>query len=108
MGVSQLKKILLLASVLGLASCAHHGAALIESNPSGAEVVDINEGTLLGVTPFISRWKEGDERKFVNIRVQKDGYADKTTSFWVSLRYKTRDAAIKNAQSIEMNLEKLN
>ncbi len=108
MGIGRVKKILIAASTLMLASCAHHGAALIESNPSGAEVVDVNEGTLLGVTPFISRWKESGERKFVNIRIQKEGYADKTTSFWVSLRHRSRDAAIENAQSIEMNLDKLN
>lgn len=68
MGVSQLKKTILLASLFWLVSGVHHGAALIESNPSGAEVVDINEGIRLGVTPFISRWKE-EEHKFVSSRV---------------------------------------
>ena len=98
--------IALLASFL-LSACAHHGAADIRTQPPGAEVVDAKTGTIMGVTPVKVWWKEGSEtRKFVNIRIQKEGYQDKTSSFWVTLRHATRQGALDNAQSVEMALDK--
>ncbi len=92
---------------LTLVGCAHHGAAMIESQPTGAEVVDLDNDTLVGVTPVKVWWKEsGNERKFVNIRLQKEGYRDKTTSFWVTLRHGSRDSAVNNPQSVEVTLDK--
>ncbi len=92
---------------LTLAGCAHHGAALIMSQPKGAEVVDLDNDTLVGVTPVKVWWKEsGNQRKFVNIRLQKEGYRDKTTSFWVTLRHSSRDSAVNNPQSVEVTLDK--
>ena len=91
----------------GLAACAHHGAAQISSIPSGAEVVDMDGDVLLGVTPVKVWWKENKEsRKFINVRIQKDGYRDKTTSFWVTLRHSTRDSAVENPQMVEISLDK--
>lgn len=91
-----------------LTACAHHGAAEINSRPSGAEVVDVKTGVLLGVTPVKVWWRDDSaSRKFVNIRVQKEGYRDKTNSFWVTLRHDSRKTALENPQSVEMVLEKL-
>jgi hypothetical protein len=94
---------------LFLSACAaHHGAANIYSEPSGAEVVDVKSGVLLGVTPFTSWWRDDSvSRKFVNIRVQKEGYRDKTNSFWVTLRHDSRESAVENAQTVEMTLDKV-
>ena len=93
---------------LALAGCAQHGAAMIRSQPSGAEVVDLDNDTLMGVTPVKVWWKEsGAKRKFVNIRLQKEGYRDKTTSFWVSLRHASRSSAVGNPQSVEVTLDKV-
>ncbi|MFT5259092.1 MAG: hypothetical protein ACI9J2_000165 [Saprospiraceae bacterium] len=109
MGISHLKKILIATSLLLITSCAHHGAAYIQSVPSGAEVVDLTQGTLIGVTPVKVWWQEGSSsRKFINLRLQKEGYEDKTTSFWVALRHGSRDSAMRNAQPVEMNLDKVN
>ncbi len=92
--------------ILFLSACANHGAALIISRPSGAEVVDVKTGVLLGVTPVKVRWRDDSiTRKFVNIRVQKEGYRDKTTSFWVDLRHDSRKSALENAQSVDMILD---
>ena len=99
--------ILVLLASLFLSACAHHGAAYIQTRPDGAEVVDVKTGVSLGVTPFKYWWRDDSvSRKFVNIRVQKEGYRDKTNSFWVDLRHDNRKAALENAQSIEMLLEK--
>lgn len=90
-----------------LAACAHHGAAYIETQPSGAEVVDAKSGVVLGVTPIKVWWQDDSQsRKFVNIRVQKEGYLDKTSSFWLTLRHSSRESALQNPQSVEMVLDK--
>ena len=100
--------ILLVGAALTLSGCASFGAAEIRSEPSGAQVVDAKTGVLLGVTPVVVTWREdGESSKFVNIRVQKSGYEDKTNPFWVTLRHDSREKAKKDPQSVKMTLEKL-
>lgn len=92
---------------LFLSACAHHGAAYIETQPSGAEVVDAKTGVVLGVTPIKVWWQDDSQsRKFINIRVQKEGYLDKTSSFWLTLRHGSRESALAHPQSVEMVLDK--
>lgn len=98
-----------LLSLLLTACVEHHGAVVVRSQPQGAEVVDVKSGIVLGVTPFRYWWRDDSlNRKFVNIRVQKEGYADKTNSFWVDLNHKNKDDAVENAQAVQMNLDKRN
>lgn len=105
--MKKLTSLVVLLSIL-LSGCAHHGAAEIQSRPAGAEVVDVKTGVLLGVTPVKVWWRDDSaERKFVNIRVQKEGYRDKTNSFWVTLRHDSRKTALDNAQTVEMVLDKV-
>jgi hypothetical protein len=94
--------------MLFLASgCARHGAAIIVSEPEGAEVVDLSDDTIFGITPVKVWWTEhGERRVFVNIRLQKEGYRDKTTSFWVNLDHATRGKALKDPQPVEVILDK--
>lgn len=98
---------MLAMAALLLTGCANHGAALIHTEPSGAEVVNLEDDTVLGVTPVKVWWREGTEkRKFVNIRVQKDGYRDKTSSFWVTLRHSTKEGALAEPQYVEIKMDK--
>jgi hypothetical protein len=110
--IKKISSAVLVSATLFLSACAsqNHGAALIESQPEGAEVVNTKSGTILGVTPVKVSWREdGESRLFVNIRVQKLGYQDKTNSFWVTLRYKNREDALADPQSVKMILdEKVN
>ncbi len=95
--------------ILFLSGCANHGAALIKTQPPGAEVVNLEDDTVLGVTPVKVWWREGTEkRKFVNIRVQKPGYRDKTSSFWVTLRHSSKDTSLQEPQFVEIKMEKSN
>ena len=104
--MKRLTSLILLFSLL-LSACAQHGAAYIQTRPPGAEVVDVKTGVALGVTPFKYWWRDDSvSRKFVNIRVHKEGYRDKTNSFWVDLRHDSRKTALDNAQTIEMVLQK--
>ncbi|MFT5110978.1 MAG: hypothetical protein ACI8P9_000289 [Parasphingorhabdus sp.] len=107
----QFKPTLFVVTVLMvLAGCAnHHGAAFIKTNPPGAEVVNMEDDTVLGVSPVKVWWREGkEERKFINVRVQKIGYRDKTASFWVSLRHGNKEAALLEPQFVEIKLDKTN
>ena len=109
--MKKLSLVMLIAASLFLSACAsqNHGAALIESVPEGAEVVNAKTGVILGVTPVKVWWREdGESRLFVNIRVQKPGYQDKTNSFWVTLRHKNREEALSDPQSVKMILDTAN
>lgn len=108
MSSRKISSLITLAFILVFTSaCARHGAALIVSEPEGAEVWDMSDDTLFGVTPVKAWWKEhGERRKFVNIRLQKEGYRDKTTSFWVNLDHATRKGALENAPPVEVILDK--
>ena len=84
----------------------HYGAAVIKSSPPGAEVVDLSNDALIGITPVKAWWKlEKEERLFVNIRFQKDGFRDKTMSFWLMPRHNSRENALVQPQLIETTLE---
>jgi hypothetical protein len=99
--------ILMLLLSLFLTACAqHNGAVVIRTQPEGAEIVDVKSGVSLGVTPLTYWWRDDDStQKFVNIRAQKEGYRDKTNSFWVDLRHKSRDEALENAQPVDMIMD---
>jgi len=108
--IRKLSMMALLASSLFISACAsqNNGAALIETQPSGAEVVNVKTGVVLGVTPVKVWWRDdGESRLFVNIRVQKSGYQDKTNSFWVNLRHKTREDALEDPQNVKMIMQKM-
>ena len=94
--------------VVLLSSCvSYHGAARIESTPPGAQVVNLEDDTILGITPFNTWWRDSkQQRKFVNIRLQRDGYEDKTTSFWVTLRHNSREDALSDPHQVSIKLDK--
>ena len=99
----------LVGGLVVLGGCANHGAALIKTEPPGAEVVNLEDDTVLGVSPVKVWWREGgDKRKFINVRVQKDGFRDKTTSFWVTLRHSNKESALLEPQFVEIKLDKTN
>jgi len=99
--------LLLLLSTVLLGGCAgtRHGAANITSVPAGAEVINMDDDTLLGVTPVKVWWSEsGASRKFVNIRLHKKGFRDKTAFFWLSLRHDDKQAAMKDPQLVKVKM----
>jgi hypothetical protein len=99
---------LMLSSIaIALNGCAYYGAARINSVPPGAEVVDLADDTVIGVTPVIRWWNEdSDKPKFINIRLQKSGYRDKVTAFWVNLRHGSKEDALDNPQEVNVEMEK--
>ena len=82
-----------------------YGSAYIVSSPPGAEVINLDDGTLLGVTPFKQIWRDAGDRKFISIQLDKQGYKDKATSFWLTLDHRTRRSAVNDPQYIEVKLD---
>ena len=109
-----MKKIFLVSGVMLLlsllAGCVgnKYGSAYIVSNPPGAEVINMDDGTILGVTPLKQVWRDEGKRKFVNIQLDKTGYKDKATSFWLTLKHRTRKSAINDPQFVEIILDERN
>ncbi len=96
----------LLAVALLITGCSYHGAAFIQSQPPGAEVVNVDDDTVLGVTPFKVWWREdSQEKKRINVRLQKEGFRDKVTSFWVTLRHSSKSEALDEPQHVEVTLD---
>jgi hypothetical protein len=90
-----------------LSACAGYGAARIVSIPQGAEVVNLDDDTIVGVTPVSVWWKESSSKpKFVNIRLRKAGYRTKVTAFWVNLRHSSREDALADPQQVKVKLDK--
>lgn len=97
------------ATVVLAGGCAsHYGAAHIRSVPPGAEVVSLEDDTVLGLTPVKVWWKDAsEERKFINVRFTKEGYRDKTTAFWVNMRHGSKGDALNEPQQVEVEMEQL-
>ena len=97
-----------LALAAGLGGCTtNYGAVNIRSEPAGVQVYDMEDGYYIGVTPVRHVWKSKDAtRKFMNIRMHKEGYEDFLSTFWLNLNSGTAKAAASNAQSLDVELKK--
>jgi len=73
--------------LLFVTACAsYHGAAKITSSPAGAQVINVETGEVLGVTPLLLDWKERvGTRQQILIKLNKDGYYQKTEGFWLDM-----------------------
>ena len=102
------KTIIVIVAMVLLPGCvSYHGSARIVTSPPGAQVVNLEDDTILGITPFNTWWRDNkQERKFINIRLQKDGFRDKTTSFWVTLRHGTKKDALADPHLVSIKLDK--
>lgn len=91
-----------------LSACgAHYGAARFVSDPPGAEVINLDDGTVIGITPVTMFWKDSSAaRQHPAIRLKKDGYYEKVSSFWLSMRHNSQKEAIENAQLVEVKMQK--
>jgi len=103
------RTIFIASALILFSGCAsHYGAAHIVSQPSGAEVINSDDGSILGVTPLTAWWKDGSsDRQNVILRFKKDGYYEKVTAFWLSMQYDSVDDAKSNKQKVEVSLQKI-
>lgn len=96
-----------LTAIAILSGCAsYYGAARITSEPSGAEVINLKDGTILGVTPTTVWWKSGSsDRQHMSLRLKLDGYYDKVAPFWLSMRHKSQSESMASPQVVETVLQ---
>lgn len=101
--------LLCLAALMGASGCAKktmYGAVKFESEPAGAEVVNLKDDATLGVTPVVVTWETSDGApQYVTVQVRKSGYLEDITSLWVNTRHESREAANSEAQPIFVELK---
>ena len=97
----------ILGFALLVSACStHYGAAKIVSSPPGAEVISDEDGTIIGITPTTAWWRDGSSRrKNIILRFKKDGYYEKVTPFWLSMRHNSLKDAQENTQLVEVVLD---
>jgi hypothetical protein len=100
--------LLLCLSLVLLGGCvSNYGAASFDSTPDGVQVFDMEDGSVIGVTPVQFLWRSNNiKRKYMNVRMYKEGYQDAVKSFWLSLDYKSETDARKNPQLVQFELIK--
>jgi len=88
-------------------SSVKYGSAKISSRPEGAEVINLEDDSNLGVTPVkVAFGGEANTAKYVTVQLRKPGYIDRITSFWINRRHATQLEADDNAIDISVELEK--
>ncbi len=94
-------------AVFATAGCAkvQYGAATIDSNPPGAEIVNLKDNTNLGKTPATVVWR-GDSMEQVTVQFRKKGYNSAISSFWINKRHPSSEEAKINAIGVYGELEK--
>ena len=92
-----------------LSGCAaHHGAAQITSTPIGAQVINVDTGEVLGVTPLLIQWKERrGTRQQILVKLNKEGYYEKTEAFWLDMNAKTAKTAAQTPNFVEIPMRKI-
>ena len=101
--------LLCLAALLGASGCAKktmYGAVKFESDPPGAEVINLRDDASLGVSPVVVTWETSDGApQYVTVQMRKSGYLEEITSFWVNTRHESRETAQNEAQPIFIELK---
>ncbi len=93
--------------ILASGCTTYYGSATFQSDPPGVSVHDLEDGTVIGVTPVKYVWRSKDSRrKYMNIRLHKDGYVDAVKSFWLALDYNSAEDAAQNPQQVTFDLNK--
>lgn len=95
-----------LVAMILVASCTtHYGAVVFTSEPEGVSLTDLEDGSVIGVTPVKYVWRSRDsQRKYMNVQLHKDGFRDAVKSFWLALDYGSAKDAAANPQSVQLDL----
>lgn len=101
------RPVFILFVALLMAGCAtKYGAAEFTSVPDNVQLFDMEDGSVIGVTPVKYLWRSTEtNRKYMNIRMYKAGYKDTVKSFWLNLDHMTESGAIKNPQHVQFELQ---
>ncbi len=102
--------IICLYAIVVSAGCAKqktYGAVKFQTNPPGAEVINLKDDASFGQAPLTVTWEaEEGAPQYVTVEMRKAGYREEITSFWVNTRHETREQAQEGAQPITVDLIK--
>lgn len=103
------RSVLIFVMTISLSACAaHYGAARIVSSPPGAEVINGEDGSVIGKTPVTMQWKNANgNRQTIILKFKKSGYYEKTSSFWLEMRKRNSKAASIDPQLVEIEMRKV-
>ncbi len=95
----------IVAAILVSSCTTHYGAVAFVSEPEGVSVTDLEDGSVIGVTPVKYVWRSKDaKRKYMNVQLHKEGYRDAVKSFWLALDHGNAEDAAANPQSVQFEL----
>ena len=102
------KRIVVPAFLVLLSGCSsYYGAVSFKSTPEGVSVYDMEDGSVIGVTPVDYVWRsEEARRKYMHVRLHKPGYRDSVKAFWLALDYNSASDAEANPQPVHFELNK--
>ena len=103
------KNIFICCLLLIVSGCAsYHGSAKITSTPTGAQVINIDTGEVLGVTPLVLNWTEArGTRQQILIKLNKEGYYPKTEGFWLDMSARNAKKASEMPNLVEISMRKI-
>lgn len=88
-------------------STAHYGSASIVSEPANVNVVNLEDGSAIGTTPLQYTWETEDvSEKYIQLKLNAEGYADQMTEFFLNSRYGSKEDAEKNPKIISVRMKK--
>ncbi len=67
----------------------------------------MGDGSAIGVTPVEYHWRSSKtRRKYMNLRLHKEGYQDAVKSFWLNLDHASTGDAFSQPQHLQFDLIK--
>lgn len=107
--LSILGRLFIFLAILVASGCSvqQYGAVKFTSTPSGVEVVNLKDDTVLGTTPVRVLWKgdAGSSEKVI-VQFSKQGYFEKIFSVWVNKRHDNEQSANREATEIHAEMVK--
>lgn len=101
--------LVLFVALMMTTGCAgkKYGSVNFTSTPKGAEVINLDDGSVLGTTPVrVSFEGAGGSAENVTIEFAKNGYFEKISSVWVNKRHDNMMEADRNAIEVHAELKK--
>ena len=84
----------------------YYGVAAFRSEPDGVQVFDMEDGSAIGITPVDFLWRgERKGRKYLSVRMHKEGYRDRVKAFWLNVSHPSSKHAYANPQLFKFELE---
>jgi len=84
----------------------HYGSASIVSVPANANVVNLEDGSVIGTTPLQYTWEtENVTEKYIQLRLTATGYVDQVAEFFLNARYGSKEDAEGKPQIINVKMK---